>query len=568
MEKQHLSNRALLVPERVGNHFNVILQTPEIFFHEDVQSAAGGLGVVNGTLIDEVEWNNDRHGIRMLATSVYSSHGYQKQVIRYNADGSPYMDVEYVKDSHLNLTVDTGIRLTLTLAGRPCRVAVRTPAQDEGEKRFYTGIALFDTDIPENDEHPDFQMITRVLYGEGHATEKLAGERWMNIDWIRILRATVLGIGTHLLIKELGITFDVMHINESHSVFYQVHKLGLALERGLSFEEACKEARADTLYTNHTILFSGNNRFHTSEIHAVAGAYPGFDTTTLQRISRTADGSFPMTDSAFFLSEAANAVSVDHAEVAKKLWPGYNIVPVTNGVGNEYQHPEFANLDRADQIPALKEHFKHEVYKNLLARLADAGWTHDFEAPNPEAVLAVWARRNQGYKRPDLVFARHGFEFIRHLLDTNKLAIAWGGYVHPDDTHMMNRWNATWQQFQEVPNTIPVFNYRLDLMRSLLKAGAQIWLNTPQFRHEACGTSWMSAMLECALVLSVPDGGIREATHYVSFGDDTFVPFENESSRAIVREQFDNDALELKQLIIEHTYKWLHGDPNLLQMLF
>lgn len=116
-----------------------------------------------------------------------------------------------------------------------------------------------------------------------------------------------------------------------------------------------------------------------------------------------------------------------------------------------------------------------------------------------------------------------------------------------------------WQRFRSLPNTMPVFNYTLELMRPTLKAGSDIWFNTPMFGHEACGTSWMSAMLNCALVVSVPDGGIREAQHYVRFGS------EEEGNWHV---QYREDAKMLWQNTLPAILDLRKRDPRLLAMLY
>ena len=130
----------------------------------------------------------------------------------------------------------------------------------------------------------------------------------------------------------------------------------------------------------------------------------------------------------------------------------------------------------------------------------------------------VWARRCQEYKRPGLILHNKEIELLKVLLDWDWAALLWGGYVHPDDTSMMNEWNRLWQRLRQLKNTMPIFNYDIGLIRPRLKAASQIWLNTPWFEHEACGTSGMGAALNCSLEISMRDGWKQETTLYVPFG--------------------------------------------------
>lgn len=549
MEKVEISNI-------IGRHYNGLYLTPETFCDDDkIQSAAGGLGVVADSYLYELEENYGLHKFTALQIGLYCSHGYQKQVVK-QVDGG-FMEVIYEKDPHPELTIDTGIRVPLVLADIPCSVAVMMPR----EKRKYTTRILLHTDVPENTLN--YRLITRVLYGEGHATKFFSEENkpWDNIDWLRILQAAVLGLGSYYLIKELGISYDLLHLNESHPVFFLAHDHGARCQNGTSFEDALKKVRKDSFFTNHTLLESGNKRYRIHEVSTILKHYAGFDEGTLRKLGQKTDYTFSMTEAALFLVGPGhtNGVSKFHAKIANEVWPGYDIIPVTNGVSSRYQHPEFKRLDNPNQIPALKTHFKEVLYGNLIQRLKDAGWKKEITTPAKDAVLVTWARRQQEYKRSGLMWHKSEFEFMRKLLEWNWIAVAWGGYVHPDDVPMMNRWNEYWQKFRDLPNTIAIFNYRLDLIRPLLKAGSQIWINTPWFGKEACGTSGMGAALNCTKNISINDGWMQET--------DCFNPF---GSRELGdwHLQYGVDARELWQVVTPNIIQLRNNDPKTLAKLF
>lgn len=540
-----------------GKHYNALYLTPETFCDDDrIQSAAGGLGVVADSYLYELENNFGKHQFTALQIGFYCSHGYQKQVFK-QVDGSGFMEVVYEEDPHPELTIDTGIRIPLILANVPCTVAVMMPV----EKRAHTTRLLLNTDIPENSAN--YRMITRTLYAEGHATKFFSEDHkpWDNIDWLRILQAAVLGIGSYYLIKELGISYDVLHLNESHPVFFLVHDLGVKRQHGVLFGKALEELQKNWFFTNHTLLESGNKRYGTHDIYRILKHYAGFDEETLRMLGQKSAYTFSMTDAALFLvgPSHANGVSKLHAKIANEYWPGYNIIPITNGVSDRYQHPEFKHLDKPDQIPELKAHFKEVLYANLAQRLKDAGWQKKISTPAIESVLVTWARRHQDYKRSGLMWHKNEFEFMKKFLEWNWISIAWGGYVHPDDVVMMNRWNEYWQKFQDLPNTIAVFNYRLDLMRPLLKAGSQIWLNTPWFGMEACGTSGMGAALNCAKNISIKDGWMQETDNFTTFGS---------LEKGDWHTQYAFDARELWQVITTSVVQLRNNDPKTLAELF
>lgn len=545
-----------LLRRLTGKHFNVAYLTPETFCDNDeLQTAAGGLGVVADSWLYELENNFSLHKLTAIQIAIYCSHGYQKQIVKPINGG--FMNVVYEKDPNPELTIDTGLRFNLVFAEKNCTVGVRVPL----ETREHTARLLLDTDIPENDEA--HRVITRVLYGEGHATKYFSedGKSWDNINWLRILQAGVLGLGSYYILKELQITYDKLHLNESHPVFFLVHELGDHRKNGRTIGSVLEEIHQRTVFTNHTILDSGNKRYPTHDISRALKHYAGFEEEELRMLGQRTDHSFSMTEAALFLAgpHNTNGVSVDHARIANELWPGYDIIPITNGVSARYQHPEFRNLTKASDIPKLKLHFKEILYESLTQRLREAGWEREIRQPNMEAVLVTWARRQQEYKRSGLMWRDSEFELVKMLLNWNYIAIAWGGYVHPDDEQMMNRWNEYWQKFRDLPNTIAIFNYRLSLIRSLLKAASQIWLNTPWFGHEACGTSWMSSMLECGLNISIWDGGIQEAKNFVSFGN---------KEKGDWHQQYKTDALSLWQAVLPNVLLLRDNNEELLEKIF
>jgi len=547
------------LPQLENREFDVAYITPEILLAPEIRSGSGGLGVVAGSFMNELELRYNKHRTKAVAVAFYCSHGYQTQVVRRgNGDGG-YMDVTYENDPQPEFTEDTGKRIKLIIAGRECTVAIRQPRD---RARNHTAIILLDTDIPENE--PDFRMITRVLYGEHHATAHFteSHEPWHNISWLRVMQAAVLGIGAYEVFKALNITTKLTHLNESHALLYLIRELGEYMKEGKSFEAALELVRARSRFTNHTILSSANRWYAKSMVLDVGGHYPGFNHEVLHRVHERDQHSLSMTDAALYLVGPghANGVSVDHARIANRLWPGYDIMPVTNGVLPEmFQHPEFALLDKPSQIPDLKLHLQNEIYDTLRERLRLASWTSDVDRQHVlDSVFIAWARRCQEYKRPGLMW--HGAELplVKTLLEWRWISVAWGGFVHPDDHDMKKDWNKYFQRFRDFKNVMPVFNYRVDLMRDL-KGAAQIWLNTPQYGKEACGTSWMSAMLNCALVVSTPDGAVPEAKHVVVFGSDEEGEWHT---------QYQRDAKELWQTLVPNIGALRDNNPVILDFLF
>jgi glycogen phosphorylase len=544
-----------------NRHFNIIYITPEILYHPKIQTGSGGLGVVAGSFMKQVEDGYKIHGLTALAISTFPTYGYQQQyVIREVVNGIPTttMTTGYEKFRDTHLVGDTGVRIPLELANQPCHTTVRVAQEKE---RKHTALLFLDSDTPENTFA--YRMITSVLYGEGNATAFFDddGQPWRNIAWLRILQAAVLGVGSYQLIKKLGITYDKIHLNESHPVFFLINQLGEYMRDGADFTTALLRVQKKAVFTNHTLLESGNKWYSVADVHAIGKAYPGFSHDTLRDLCGNQYPNLSMTDTALKLVGRGNVngVSVHHAEIADKLWPGYDIFPVTNGISDEYVHPACNSIVRPNEIPELKKHLKLQALQKLKENAGDAGYQISVgEDEMLRAIFVVWARRCQLYKRPGILWHRKELGLAKALLEWGHIAIAWGGYVHPDDTVMMHDWNRYWQRFKNFPNTIPIFNYRMEFMM-LLKAGAQIWLNTPVFGNEACGTSWMSAIRNYALNLSIPDGGIREANHYIAFGSEDDTNWHT---------SYKNDARGMWQNIVKYSLKLRELDEATYNLLF
>ena len=536
------------------DHYNVLYLTSDLLLDTEVMSGAGGLGVVAGSIATELENNHEHHQTTALFVAMYCSHGYQKQVMQNDV-----MVPIYERDRFPEATYDTGKRIRLVLADRECVIALRTTANVPTR---HTGVLLLDTDLPENPE--DIRLITRVLYGERHATAFFDPyhQPWRDVDWMRVLQSAVLGIGAYYAIRELGIRVDFVHCNDSHPVFYPLHRLGEYMRGGLYYNQALERVRKESRYTNHTVLESGNKRYPISHIAAVCGHYAGFDEATLRTVSDDVH-MFRMTTASLTLVGPghANAVSKDHAQIASQNF-GYTFHPITNGVYvPQYQDQHFAQLKDPMDIPLIKRKLKLKLYTTLLERAKDAGWViRDVHAEDwAQAVLLVWARRGQSYKRMGLMWHHNEFELVKKLLDWRHIAVAWGGLVHPDDTEMFREWNKYFRRIRELPNVMPVFNYRLDLIRGPLKSGADVWLNTPWYGYEACGTSWMSAMLNCALVVSIPDGGVLESDKVVRFGS---------TKQGDWHAQYEHDAEMLWKTLVPEIYHLRENDPRMLRLLY
>jgi starch phosphorylase len=231
-----------------------------------------------------------------------------------------------------------------------------------------------------------------------------------------------------------------------------------------------------------------------------------------------------MTRLALNLSAYVNGVAERHADTSRRLFPGFRIRAITNGVHPatwasdamarlfqaripQWRHePEM--LVRADQLPEDAVAAAHAEAKQALRRVVAERSGVDLRADLP---IVAFARRMTGYKRPGLLF--HDPERLRAIAAFWPFQVVLAGKAHPSDVAGKELIAAIHRRIGELADALPIVflpNHDMELARSLV-GGADIWLNTPLPPLEASGTSGMKAALNGVLNLSVPDGWWREA---------------------------------------------------------
>ena len=274
------------------------------------------------------------------------------------------------------------------------------------------------------------------------------------------------------------------------------------------------------MFTTHTPVESGHDRF---PYDLVEFALPDFMELDQLRLLGGRDA-FNMTRLALNLSGYVNGVAERHAEISRRLFPGYRIHAITNGVdaatwtcpsfGRLYQaqipnwrhEPEL--LVRADRLPDDSLWSAHqEAKRDLLGEIERrTGLKMSLKVP-----LIAAARRMTGYKRPELLFSDR--ERLLAIHQRHPFQVVLAGKAHPSDETGKRAIEQIHRHIEELSGILPVAflpNYEMGLARYLV-AGADLWLNTPLPPLEACGTSGMKAALNGVLNLSVPDGWWQEA---------------------------------------------------------
>jgi len=464
---------------------------------------SGGLGVLAG---DHLKAASDA-GLPLVAVGLLYHGGYLRQTL----DDAGWQHEEYPR---LDLAL-TGLRLERDNAGAPIQVSIplgdrETHAQvwraDIGRVPLY----LLDTDIEANSAID--REITQRLYDRGndHRSER---------D-IRICQEIVLGIGGVRALRALGYdALETFHLNEGHASFLLLERAREAHAAGKDYDAALDETREHAVFTTHTPVPAGHDRFAHDLLLYYLGPWwrdtLGF--TDWQLLSLGGAGDFSMTELALNVTRAVNAVSVKHGEVSRAMFPGRPIGSITNGVHHPtWTGPHAAALyDRAlpdwredgerlrgaDGLAGRDVRAAHDAAKRDMIAAVNARYP---SAALEEGVFTIgFARRMTGYKRATLLFrdpARLAAVAARGL----QVVVA--GKAHPRDDEGKSIIAEIVRHAGDAPvRVIFVAGYDMALAR-LLVAGSDIWLNNPHRPMEASGTSGMKALLNGVPNLSVLDG--------------------------------------------------------------
>jgi starch phosphorylase len=372
-------------------------------------------------------------------------------------------------------------------------------------------VILLDTDLNENT--PEDRQLTHYLYGGDQI--------------YRLKQEMILGIGGVRLLQALGFEVSEYHMNEGHSAL-----LAMELLRRYAFpardlqpgESAYDIPRVRELcnFTTHTPVEAGQDRFPYELVRRLFGEeYVDFN--TLKRLAGADD--LNMTRLALNLSEYVNGVAERHAEVSRKMFPGYQVKAITNGVHpytwtsasfsrlyDQYlpgwgHEPEL--LIRADCC--IPDAAVWEAHRQSKAALIEKIKTVSGVALNPKTPIFGFARRMTAYKRPDLLFS--DIERLKAIAQQWPFQLVMAGKAHPHDEggkRLIEQLHAHLRESEGVIRGVFLPNYDMELALTLV-AGVDVWINTPLRPLEASGTSGMKAAFNGVPQLSVLDGWWIEA---------------------------------------------------------
>ncbi len=498
---------------------------------------SGGLGILAG---DHLKAASDL-GVPIVGVGLLYKSGYFVQSL--SADG-------WQQERYPGLDPN-GLPITRLLRrdGAPLQVGVDLPHGHVLHADVWVAqvgrvpLLLLHSDVEGNE--PELRQVTDRLYGGG-SDHRLRQEMLLGIGGVRALRAYAGLSGTPQP--------DVFHCNEGHAGFLGVERLRELVVPapggpGLSVDEALQVVRAGTVFTTHTPVPAGIDRFPRELIAAHFADVPGVPVERILALGAEPDPDvFNMAHMGLRLAARCNGVSRLHGAVSREmfagLWPGFDhdeipIGSVTNGVhAPTWVAREVMEIAARDASPAitteaagweaidrvadeviwstrrlLRSRLVHEVRRRVRASWlergaaeAELGWVEDVF--DPDVLTIGFARRVPSYKRLTLML-RDPARLTALLLDRERpLQIVVAGKSHPAD----DGGKALVQQMVQFADRHDlrhriVFLPDYDMgMARFLYSGSDIWLNNPLRPLEACGTSGMKAALNGCLNLSIRDG--------------------------------------------------------------
>ncbi len=508
----------------------------EYGFTESLPIYSGGLGVLAG---DHLKSASDL-GVPLVGVGLLYQRGYFQQYL--NADGwqgeyYPELDFSMLPLTEALDQKGEPLMVSIDLAGR--RVLIKVWKLQVGRVPLY----LLDTNLPHN--AVEDRDITSELYGG-------------DID-MRIRQELVLGIGGVRALDDLGFSPSVYHMNEGHSAFLAIDRVRRRMQNeGLTFNEASMLVKQTTIFTTHTPVPAGIDRFPRDLVERYLRPY--YSALGIGANDFFALGSqngaygateFNMAYLAMNFSSYINGVSKLHAEVSRKMWQGSWVgvpldeVPInsiTNGIhARSWISQEISDLyGRYLGLDWMEQPANHNCWSNVDDILDSELWrTHELrrekmislirqrlkeqyqrrgatprelklvsEVLHSEYLTIGFARRFASYKRGALLF--RDIDRLKRIVNNSQfpVQIVFAGKAHPRDNigkELIKSIIHSIRDPQLRDRIVFLENYDLSMARYLVQ-GVDIWLNTPRRPMEASGTSGMKVIFNGGLNLSVLDG--------------------------------------------------------------
>jgi starch phosphorylase len=513
----------------------------EYMLSEALPIYSGGLGNVAG---DQLKAASDL-GVPVIGVGLLYQQGYFRQVIDRNGAQQalfPYNDPGQLPITPLRKSNGEWLRLEVALPGYS--VWLRAWQVQIGRVQLY----LLDSNDAAN--YPAHRGITSELYGGGPE--------------LRLKQELLLGIGGWRLLAELGIEPEVCHLNEGHAALAVLERArSFMLQNDQPFDVALAVTRAGNLFTTHTAVAAGFDRFAPALIEQYLGGYAekrlGISRHDLLALGRQnpddASEPFNMAYLAIRGSGAVNGVSQLHGRVSRHLfaslfphWP-LDDVPVghvTNGVHmptwdsaaadalwteacgknrwmdgsrtleedirrvSDEQLWEFRTAGSAALVEYARDRLARQLAMSGAAPESVDAARHLFDC---NTLTLGFARRFATYKRPNLLL-HDPARLLRLLTNPHRpVQLIIAGKAHPADMPgqaLIRQWMQFIRRSEVRPHVIFLSDYDMHLTEQLVQ-GVDVWLNTPKRPWEACGTSGMKVLVNGGINLSELDGWWAEA---------------------------------------------------------
>ena len=512
----------------------------EFGLHESIPIYSGGLGVLAG---DHIKSASDLD-IPLVGVGLFYGQGYFRQHLDLNG----WQQEEYLQTDINQLPMEQAI----AKKGEPVTVQVETRSGAIRAKvwRIKVGrvdLLLLDSNV-EGNLPEDRELTSRLYGGDGR---------------VRIRQELLLGVGGFRALKALGITPGVLHLNEGHSGFALLEAIRARMEEeGVGFNQALTRVSREVVFTTHTPVPAGHDRFHGGLMDEHLGPLRerlGLSHESLMALGRENPGNsqedFCMTVLGLRLARRSNAVSALHGEVSRAMWTGLypgrteDAVPIghiTNGVHvPTWLAPQMFRLyDRHlgtgwhqhsgdphiwEGIENVNDGELWETHLSLKARLLEFARRRVVEQArrrdepmetsqkcgrlSPDALTIGFARRFATYKRANLVLK--DIQMLATMVNDPKRPVqfVFAGKAHPRDEpgkRVLQQIAQLMRDPQFCDKFVFVEDYDIDVGRHLVQ-GVDVWLNNPRRPLEASGTSGQKVVLNGGLNLSVLDGWWAEA---------------------------------------------------------
>ena len=536
--KEYLAHR----PIWAKTHSGVLGSMPVAYFslefglHESIPVYSGGLGVLSGDHIKSASGL----GVPLVAIGLFYDQGYFKQRL----DETGWQQEEYLDTKVENLPMEPAVGpdgkpIMIEIDTRNGRLLAKVHLMRVGRVRLY----LLDCDVEGN--KPEDRELTSRLYGGDNRT--------------RIRQELVAGVGGVRALKALGITPGVYHLNEGHSAFATLEGIRERIkDDGMSFDDALRDVAQHTVFTTHTPVPAGHDRFDGGLIEEHLGPLRdelGISFEQLMGLGRVEPKNdhepFCMTVLGLKLSRKANAVSCLHGHVTRRMWAHLwpwrveeeiPIGHITNGVhipswlawqmrqlyDRQFAPDWFSRMGQPEVWQAIHEvdpgelWETHHTLKNLLLSFvrrrvsrqcrrrgeSEEAVERARNMLDPNVLTIGFARRFATYKRADLILGN--LDWLDKIVNDPQrpLQLIFAGKAHPADQpgkELIKRIANLRHDPRFADRIAFIEDYDINVCRHMIQ-GVDVWLNNPRRPLEASGTSGQKAVLNGALNLSVLDG--------------------------------------------------------------